>query len=88
MGGRRSALVSCRTLRQHCEGIQANNDTHLGVYDAIKNQYLQSLLFGIATNMEGTSLLEVSMPMDHQEANIACKAFAVQSCQSHFLMET
>ena len=31
-----------------------------GVYDAIKNQYLQTLLFGIATNMDGSSLLEVS----------------------------
>ncbi len=33
---------------------------YAGVYDAIKNQYLQTLLFGIATNVDGTSLLEVS----------------------------
>ena len=30
-----------------------------GVYDAIKKNYLKSLFFGVSTDREGTSLLEV-----------------------------
>lgn len=36
----------------------ASNSHFAGVYDAVKKQYLHSLMFGISTNADGTSLLE------------------------------
>ena len=43
--------------------LQHTTNKHLlhaaGVYDAVKKQYLHTLMFGISTNMDGTSLLEV-----------------------------
>ncbi|KAK9863515.1 hypothetical protein WJX84_009443 [Apatococcus fuscideae] len=51
--------MSIKMLRPICEESQRLTQwVEEGVYEAIKKQYLQNLMFGISTNADGTSLLE------------------------------
>jgi hypothetical protein len=53
-----------------------------GVYDAIKKGYLKSLFFGVASDSEGTDLMEVST-VTHRQQRTVSSCHQATTSQAH-----